>query len=311
MSSLSNKTNIPLHKFIKYIEGYSYNNQIICVHLSPFSNSNIGEEDLAKNKPKEKKNAMGFMIVMSGFIEMTIDYIPYKFERNAWIELRPGAKVEITNLSNNLSAYLVLVTETFIIDTLLDKKPIPVSHYADKKDTPSLILKDNELADIKASVDRIFHYLKIEHNYKKDMLHNTFYNLILEGSNIFANRERDRERPTPATTSRRESILRSFLVLVEQNAAKEHNPSFYSDKLCISTQYLSIILKERTGKTANYWIAKRIITEAKTLLRTPHTTIKEITSSLNFADQSSFGKFFKKHTGISPKKYKEEYATPK
>lgn len=311
MTTFSNKTNIPLQKFIKYIEGYSFNNQIICVHLSPFSNNNIEEEDITKNKPREKKNVMGFMIIMSGFIEMVIDYVPYKFGNNNWIELRPGAKIEITNMSNNLSAYLVMVTETFIIDTLLDRKPIPVSHYADQKEAPSLLLKDNELVDLKASIDRIFHYLKIEHNYKKDMLHNTFYNLILEGSNIFTNRDKERDSPIQATTSRRESILRSFLVLVEQHAQKEHNPSFYSDKLCISTQYLSIILKERTGKTANYWIAKRIITEAKTLLRTPHTTIKEITSTLNFADQSSFGKFFKKHTGISPKKYKEEYASPK
>jgi AraC-like DNA-binding protein len=81
--------------------------------------------------------------------------------------------------------------------------------------------------------------------------------------------------------------------------------------LCISTQYLSIILKEITGHTANYWISKKITAQARVLLRTPNLTIKEITDKLHFADQSSFGKFFKKQTGISPKKYREDFATPR
>ncbi|MBQ2133511.1 MAG: helix-turn-helix domain-containing protein [Bacteroidales bacterium] len=51
--------------------------------------------------------------------------------------------------------------------------------------------------------------------------------------------------------------------------------------------------------------------KAKVLLRTPQLTIKEITDKLKFADQSSFGKFFKKHTGISPKKYREDYSSPR
>lgn len=312
MTIFTKNPNIPLNRIINLIEGYNFNDQIVCVHISPFSKSNIEDGYLSKNEPEKSVKAMGFMIILSGSIEMNIDYIPYKFEENSWVELRPGAKVELTGFSDNISAYLIMATETFIIDTLLDKKPIPVSHYTSRKENPSTILTDYELAELKASYDRIFHYIKRDHHFKKDMLHNTFFNLILEVSNIFKIRHSKKEVIQPQnSSSRRELIIGQFMALVEQNASREHNPSFYSDKLCISTQYLSIILKEGTGKTANYWIAKRLILEAKTLLRTPQTTIKEITSSLNFADQSSFGKFFKKHTGISPKKYREEYAISK
>ncbi|MBR5184398.1 MAG: AraC family transcriptional regulator, partial [Bacteroidales bacterium] len=94
-------------------------------------------------------------------------------------------------------------------------------------------------------------------------------------------------------------------------ADKEHSPSFYSNQMCISTQYLSLILKEATGKTATEMIATEIIARAKALLRTPGTTIVQVVDALNFADQSTFGKFFKKNTGITPKKYQESYASPK
>jgi AraC-like DNA-binding protein len=44
---------------------------------------------------------------------------------------------------------------------------------------------------------------------------------------------------------------------------------------------------------------------ASRLLREPELSIQEIAEKLSFSDQSSFGKFFKKHTGISPLKYRQ------
>ena len=41
-------------------------------------------------------------------------------------------------------------------------------------------------------------------------------------------------------------------------------------------------------------------------LRDPELTIQQIAEKLGFADQSSFGKFFKKHAGISPLKYRQK-----
>lgn len=308
----NNKTinsTVNLQKFIKMIEGYSYNDKLIAVAISPFTQGNLKEMPDTQNTPEEIERMMGFMFIISGEIEMAIDYANYRFSENSWVELSPTAEVRLINYSENFSAYIIMAAESFILDTLLDKKPIPVSHFVDARESPHMEISEDELASLKLSADRILYYMRREHNYKKDMLHNTFYNFILEASNIFRNR--DGVRKQLHNLSRKESIIRDFLILVDKHAMQKHNPSFYSDKLCISTQYLSIILKETTGHTANYWIAKKITAQAKILLRTPNLTIKEITDKLHFADQSSFGKFFKKHTGISPKKYREDFATPR
>lgn len=307
--------NVDLQRFIKMLEGYNFQNKLIAVAISPFSQSSINREKITKDSLSKNSSIevvekmMGFMFIISGEIELSLDYMNYRFTENNWVELNPSSDVKLLNFSNNLGAYILMASESFILDTLLDKKPIPISHFVDARESPHLEITEEEMKALKASGDRILHYLRIEHNYKKDMLHNTFYNFILEASNIFRNRDTVRKHIT--NLSRKESIIRDFLLLVEQNAMTEHNPAFYSDKLCISTQYLSIILKETTGHTANFWIAKKITAHAKIMLRTPNLTIKEITDKLHFADQSSFGKFFKKHTGMSPKKYREDFSTPR
>lgn len=305
--SISSKIN--LQRFVKMIESYSFNDKLIAVNVSPFSQSNLKELPPSNSEPNLTETMMGFMFIIAGEVEFSIDYVNYTFTENCWVELKPSADVKLLGHSENFTAYLILATESFMLDTLLDKKPIPISHFVDMNESPHIKITDEELEALKFSADRILYYMKREHNFKKDMLHNTFYNFILESSNIFRNR--DGARKQMQNLSRKENIIRHFLHLVEEYAMTEHNPSFYSDKLCISTQYLSIILKETTGHTANYWIAKKITTQAKVLLRTPNLTIKEITEKLRFADQSSFGKFFKKHTGISPKKYREDFSTPR
>lgn len=309
MKRTSISSTVNLQKFIKMIEGYNFEDKLLAVVISPFSRSNIEEVPSTKNAPEDIERMMGFMFIVAGEAEMSIDYANYRFKEKVWVELRPTAEVRLLNFSEDFSAYIIMVSESFILDTLLDKKPIPVSHFVDARESPHLEITDDELEALKRSADRILYYMRREHHFKKDMLHNTFFNFILEASNMF--HKRDGVRKQLSTLSRKENIIRDFMILVERNAMREHNPSFYSDKLCISTQYLSIILKEITGHTANHWIAKKITAQAKILLRTPNLTIKEITDKLHFADQSSFGKFFKKHTGTSPKKYREDFSSPR
>ena len=47
------------------------------------------------------------------------------------------------------------------------------------------------------------------------------------------------------------------------------------------------------------------VEEASRLLRDPELTLQQIAEELAFADQSSFGKFFRKHSGMTPMKYRQ------
>ena len=68
------------------------------------------------------------------------------------------------------------------------------------------------------------------------------------------------------------------------------------------------LTKSFSGKTVNQWISEALIRESEILLRNPDLTIQQVADMLNFSDQSSFGKFFKKHRDISPLAFKRQFA---
>ena len=78
-----------------------------------------------------------------------------------------------------------------------------------------------------------------------------------------------------------------------------------AERLHITPKYLSSVIKEVSGKSAE-WIDQYVILEAKALLRYSGLSIQEIAYELNFSTQSFFGKYFKHHTGISPSAYKHK-----
>lgn len=104
--------------------------------------------------------------------------------------------------------------------------------------------------------------------------------------------------------SRREELLARFISLVEKNYMKERTVIFYAREMCLSPKHLSAVVKESSGRTAGEWIDSQVILKAKLMLRNTGLTIQEISTALNFSNQSFFGKYFKQKTGMSPRMFR-------
>ncbi len=105
------------------------------------------------------------------------------------------------------------------------------------------------------------------------------------------------------TIGRRHDYVREFVKLVHIHHVHERSVSFYADKLFISAKYLTLLVKEATGRSAAKWIDDFVIMEAKNMLRFSGKNIQQVAYALNFSTQSSFGKYFKHLTGMSPTEY--------
>lgn len=104
--------------------------------------------------------------------------------------------------------------------------------------------------------------------------------------------------------SRKEEICRKLVQLVTENYTHERRAQFYADKMGISLQHLSTTIKQVTGKNILDIIAHIILIDAKSKLKSTDMTVQEIAYSLNFPTASFFGKYFKRHTGVSPQEYR-------
>ncbi|CAM4481562.1 AraC-like DNA-binding protein [Paenibacillus endophyticus] len=72
----------------------------------------------------------------------------------------------------------------------------------------------------------------------------------------------------------------------------------------LNPHYLSQLFKKETGLTLMSYIQRERIEEAKKLLDHSGDTMSRIGERLTFYDQAHFVKAFKKHTGMTPKQYR-------
>ncbi len=113
----------------------------------------------------------------------------------------------------------------------------------------------------------------------------------------------------PMVSRRRsDELYYKFLQLVEQHFKTERSVSFYADHIAVTSKHLSSVVKECSGRTAGEWIDFYVILEAKMLLSSSDKSIKQISAELSFPNQSFFGKYFKHHTGQSPRQFRNDTA---
>ena len=98
--------------------------------------------------------------------------------------------------------------------------------------------------------------------------------------------------------------MQRFAALVHEHCAQEREVSFYADKLCISTRYLSTIVRSVAHSSAKEFIDRSVMLEIKMMLQSTDLSVQEIAYRLRFPDQSYLGRFFKKHAGESPTEYR-------
>lgn len=116
--------------------------------------------------------------------------------------------------------------------------------------------------------------------------------------------KKTRKRNTPLLNSNKESIAMKFAMLIFENRETHREVAYYADQLCISPLYLTKIIQEVNGRSARDMIADYTIIGIKTLLRNADITIKDVVRHSGFSSQSSFSRFFRKHTGMSPPEYR-------
>jgi AraC-like DNA-binding protein len=104
--------------------------------------------------------------------------------------------------------------------------------------------------------------------------------------------------------SRKQELNMLFQELVFHHYKEHRNVQYYADALFVSPKHLTETVKEVTGRTAGEWIDDAVILESKVLLRNHEISIARVAYDIHFPDQSSFGKYFKKHTGLSPSEYR-------
>ena len=265
-----------------------------------------GGDHIRYSKPRRPKYHL-VIIVIDGSIDLIINGEPHHFGRHSYINLPTWADVYEISYTDDFHAMVTETDNSVVEDIFRNRNPFPpdfrfsISHslggeITDEKDVRILQKDISNL--IESLSDR-------SHRFAEEINYAYFYIMLTDMANMLWSKYGE-GTPTHHTDMKRsESILKGFAELVSKHIMTEPSLDFYAGQLCVSKQYLSLIIKEKTRVTAGRIIAVMRTEAASRLLRDPELTIQQISARMSFADQSSFGKFFKKHTGVSPMRYRQ------
>lgn len=238
------------------------------------------------------------IFVKEGEGKIEIDLQPHDFKGPCIVNIKQGQIIQNIQFSGEFNASFIVLSKRFCDNLFVLLKDC--SSYG----TASL----NQVVMVPEYLTDKFEkfYLHIKEIFTDSQSVNAYQAMVLAIASFFYECGTKCYLPV-LDTKHNKSISRlteKFLSLVQQHFKKERFLDFYAEKLEVSTKHLSRTVKEATGFTAVDWIDRFVILEAKVLLKSTTMSIQQISDELNFASQSFFGKYFKKHTGHSPKDFR-------
>lgn len=108
----------------------------------------------------------------------------------------------------------------------------------------------------------------------------------------------------PNAHSRKSAQIEKFRHMVEENFKKHLPISDYADHLGITPGQLSRVCREVLGVSSLDIVNERMVHEAQRVLVYTGNSIKQLAYALGFADETYFCRFFRKHTGLSPREFR-------
>lgn len=238
-----------------------------------------------------------------GWAHATINLKDYEIVENTQVVLLPGTIIRINGCSSDFTASFFGFPKEMFMEACMRFEPI---FFRFIKEQPCYVLPQENTGAINGLIRATTAiYNDRENRFRNQIAKNHLQSFMLD---IYDKCYRYFGKHKIEGGTRQDEIFKSFVSLVHEHCASQREVSFYADKLCISTKYLTGICKAVTGDSAKKIIDDFAILEIKVLLQSTELTVQEIADRLGFPDQSYLGRYFKRHEGMSPKEYQSKYS---
>lgn len=100
------------------------------------------------------------------------------------------------------------------------------------------------------------------------------------------------------------SLTARFLSLLNSDSVIDRSISAYADRLCVTPNHLSAVVRQQSGHTVMQLMNARLVLRAKVLLADSSLPVCKVSDRLHFADTAAFSRFFRRETGLTPTQYR-------
>lgn len=260
------------------------------------------EVDFFSEKELFKKSKNGFICYCQrGEIEMLVNLNPVTVGSDSQLILLPNSIVKTKKVSSNILLNIIEINESLFRDVSAHISPL---FFRMLRTIPCIKLSPESKKAVNS-------FILLAKGIYKDTDNLYRQQIIRSALNAYMLYTYDRYQRFYYTDemnieSTRSKIFDSFIDLLHHNCNTQREVTFYADKLCISTKYLTDICHKVTGVSAKKIIDNFAILQIKILLHNPQLTMQDIAHQMDFPDQSYLGRYFKRFEGISPSSFRKQ-----
>lgn len=242
----------------------------------------------------------GIFICLKGNAEFFLDLKNYKLKAGDICVAFPFSILQTVEKSEDFEGFGMAASIELFNEIRL---PSAMDYYLYIKDNPCISLSDEErntlLEICRLAVRK---NSRNDHPFREEISKSLFRVAYCEIAAVYK-----KGKPlVQEAVSRKEMLARKFMYLLTKNYHRQREVELYARELCVTPRYLSSVVKEKTGMSSLAWINDMVIKQAKALLQDNKLSVLQISDKLNFPNPSFFGQYFKKHTGMTPKKFRDK-----
>lgn len=226
----------------------------------------------------------------------------FSLTKDNLIVILPGQVAALKSKSEDFLINYFMLSETLINETLSGISRLSPLFFIHMRKKSLYQLSEDEVYRYTEYYNLIYNRLiSNNHSFQEEYIINTLRLFYLD---LYNNYKNNLLSTNTASERRKEQLAYNYFLLILEHYKEQKEVAFYAEKLFITPKYLSAIIKEVSGRAAKDWITEYILLEVKSLLKNSSMNIQEITLRTNFSNQASLGRFFRKHTGMSPTEYR-------
>ncbi|MGN0191201.1 MAG: helix-turn-helix domain-containing protein [Candidatus Cryptobacteroides sp.] len=278
---------------------YRYSDSVEVLRLD---GSQLNSKDLPDISDPLRMDAMNIFLTLSGNAFFEVDSVGYELIADTTLTLIGVRTLRNVRFSDDFTGWHLMVSKSFYDDIFREGKHLTPQTAVFKTSFPFDHIGHGEAMLLDSCIKNIISTMgRVEHIWYHRMIATAVQVFFLEMGNIIISRMQSADE---GSLSNHDLLFFRFLQLTRDNGTERKPVRFYADKLCLSPDYLARSIKQFSHKPITYWINDALMAQAKILLADSRLTIQQIVEKMNFADQSSFGRFFKKNSGKSPAEYR-------
>jgi AraC family transcriptional regulator, transcriptional activator of pobA len=250
-----------------------------------------------------RMDSYAITVLTQGTASFFVDGKSFEMSANHMFVFRPSITIERTAVSDGAQYSIVVLTQQYAKSLIA----------MDGRNTWDILLYLSgnpviELTDEQVEVFQQYLFLTRHHlsnpelPHHREMMDHLFVAMLYEFHNVIALHL----DVAAYNFTNAERTFRRFYEILNETTPRRQKVDYFASQLNITPKYLSAICKQITGKSVKQHIDDAVLRDITVLLRDERLSVKEIAQMTGFPNQSFLGTYLRKHTGMSPYRYRQQ-----